>query len=193
MSHLKTLLFVVGLLALVHAGVFFLERNSVDSLLRDNIAKAVTLLDEQNLELVAGSYDLYILPIRRRRSEGDLERMLRKWDHHDGPVYYWLSEKYDNLIYTMSARGLDDRQHLAHAYLEGYEPFITDNFMIPLYALAQRKRCLADPALVRVPTCAPAEKTEHQALSRRQRARDGEALVALALTQETTREPERNR
>ena len=144
MSHLKTLLFVVGLLALVHAGVFVLERNSPDSLLRDNIANAVTLLDKQDLELDPGSHDLYILPIRKRRSARQLERMLRKWDHHDGPVYYWLSEKHDNLVYTMSARGIDDRQHLAHAYLEGYEPFITDNFMIPLYALAQRKRYQLD-------------------------------------------------
>ena len=73
MPHLKTLLFVVGLLALVHAGVFVFGRSSVDTLLRDNIANAVTLLDEQDLELDSGSYDLYILPVRKRRGADQLD------------------------------------------------------------------------------------------------------------------------
>ena len=139
MPLLRRSLFYLSVLAIFVVGRYFDGRQSFDPVIRGSMAHAVTALDQEALGLDPGRFDLFILPIRKRRSESQLNRMLRKWDHHDGPVYYWLSEKYDNLIYTMSALGIDGRQHLAHAYLEGYEPFVTDNVMIPLYALAQRK------------------------------------------------------
>ena len=114
-----------------------------DADLQRGAERAESLLEDADLDMAQGQYGLDILQTRESLSRNEVARMLRKWNHHAGPVYYWLSRP-DRDIYAMSALGVDGEHHLASAYLEGFQPFATDNPMIPLYVLAQRKRYQLD-------------------------------------------------
>ncbi len=114
-----------------------------DADLQHRVERAESLLEDADLDMDPGRYGLDILQTRQSLSRKQVARMLRKWNHHAGPVYYWLSRP-DRDIYAMSALGVDGEHHLASAYLEGFQPFETDNPMIPLYVLAQRKRYQLD-------------------------------------------------
>lgn len=98
-------------------------------------------LDGQDLSLKVPDYQLHILPINFYRSRKDVEAMLRSTGDTSNNYLY----RHDSIgTYTMSAQGLDKRQHLVNSYLEGFAPFPVENVTTPLYILAQRKRYLLD-------------------------------------------------
>lgn len=84
---------------------------------------------------------LYLLERKLNLDEAFIERLLRRNDAKDADVIYGGREFGE---YTMSAPGTDRRQHLVHSYLEGYQPFAADNFMLPMYVMARRKSYLRD-------------------------------------------------
>ena len=110
-------------------------RSEFDQKVEDSAAA----LEQQDLTLKTGRYSVDILPLSISRGDAEINKMLRARDSYNYPIYYWYKRGNEEMIYTMSASGVDGRQKLAHVYLEGYEPFQVDNVMIPLLVLSQRK------------------------------------------------------
>ncbi|MDH3633921.1 MAG: hypothetical protein OES20_04370 [Gammaproteobacteria bacterium] len=103
------------------------------------IEDSATALAQQDLSLETGRYSIDILPLSISRGDSEMNKLLRDSDQYDYPITYWYFHDNKQLIYTMSASGVDGKQKLANVYLEGYEPFPVDNVMIPLLVLSQRK------------------------------------------------------
>ncbi len=114
-----------------------------DADLQRGAEQAERLLEDADLDMHQGQYGLDILQTGTSLSPVEVAQMMRKWNQHAGPVHYWLSRP-DRDMYAMSALGVDGEHHLASAFLEGFQPFETDNPMVPLYVLSQRKRYQLD-------------------------------------------------
>ena len=83
---------------------------------------------------------LFLFDPRFQMDEAAVNAMLRRRDGDNGDFLYGAEGK----TYTMSAPGIDERQHLVNAYLVGYQPFETRNVMLPMYILSRRKSYVLD-------------------------------------------------
>jgi len=62
--------------------------------------------------------------------------MQRKVNHdHAGTLLWGLGQ---DLPVTVTAIGVDRRHHFANAYLEGFQPFQTEQLWVPLYTIANK-------------------------------------------------------
>lgn len=84
--------------------------------------------DDLNLEILASPHSY--------RDSRQIEKMLRSTGDQSGLYSFYDRTK---VPYTMSAQGIDSRQHLVNIFLEGYEPFRVDNLALPLYVISRHK------------------------------------------------------
>ncbi len=98
-------------------------------------------LAQQDLSLNEQGQQLHIIELNHTRSELQIYRMLRGTGDRSGN---YIFQHQLAGTYTMSAQGVDKKQHLVNSYLEGFQPFPTENVATPLYVLAQRKQYLLD-------------------------------------------------
>ena len=127
------------MLALVVGGKYLEHLNQPSPVFQTEIDDSLAELVGQDLDLPSNKFRLDIPPAQMNRSGAEVSAMLKGWDDKSHPVIYWLNWEPENLVYTMSASGVDNKQHLVNSYLEGYAPFEVENVMTPLYILAQRK------------------------------------------------------
>jgi len=129
-------LFVIACAILIVLNALQRKREE-ESQLRQMIDSSLQALAGENLSLDDSGLSLEILPTGRDRLDArQIERMLRATG--DKSASYAFNDR-NGTPYTMSAQGVDSRQHLVNTFLEGYEPFRVDNLALPLYAIARRK------------------------------------------------------
>jgi len=141
MKLLKELLVFIGVTLFFIFAKSFDESGGLNTELRQASEASWQQLDAQELALPETGFGLHILQADVYRSARQINIMLRRTGDVSGNFLYSQSQVG---TYTMSAQGLDRRQHLVNTYLEGYQPFPVENVMTPLYVLAQRKRYLLD-------------------------------------------------
>ena len=107
------------------------KRQEIDRKIDTSVAKERN--EYQSSKRFGGNVFLY--KSRRRFTETMVHSMARSksQDH----ISIWTVGGDENAFAT--APGVDRIHHFVNAYLEGYEPFKTDNIMIPLYTLARQK------------------------------------------------------
>ena len=82
-----------------------------------------------------------LLPDGHYLSHEQIDGLLRSTGDRPGTFTY---RRKPQGIYTVSAQGLDGRQHISNQYLQGYAPFTVSNVMLPMYVIAQRKSYMFD-------------------------------------------------
>ena len=106
----------------------------MDPILRQQIDQALQLRSETSPKLGG-----YVQPLEfadnsldGRFYEADMQRRI---DHHAGMFLWDLGQ---NLPVTATAVGVDRQHHFVNAYLEGFQPFRTEQLWVPLYTIAHK-------------------------------------------------------
>jgi len=130
---------VCGLLIVL---VALQRKHAEESKLQRMIDASMQALYVDDLFLTDDDLNLEILATPRAyRTSRQIEQMLRSTGDQSGLYSFYDSTK---VPYTLSAQGIDSRQHLVNIFLEGYEPFRVDNLALPLYVIARRKTYQVD-------------------------------------------------
>lgn len=110
-------------------------QQDMDPVLRQEIDQALQLRGElsprlggyvQPLEFADNSLD-------GRFYEADMQRSIVH--HYDGTLLWDLGQ---DLPMTVTAVGVDRQHHFVNAYLEGFQPFRTEQLWVPLYTIAHK-------------------------------------------------------
>lgn len=96
---------------------------------------------QQDQPVAEQGYDLKIIPVNHWVSDHRIRSLLATIRDNRGAV---MLESERTGPYNLAAPGTDDVFRLGHSYLEGYAPFATNNIMVPMMTLAQRKQYMLD-------------------------------------------------
>jgi hypothetical protein len=110
-------------------------QQELDPILQQNIDRALQLRGEASPAMGG-----YVQPLTftdnslvGRFYEADMQRSITY--HYAGTLLWNLGQ---DLPMTVTAKGVDRQHHFVNAYLEGFQPFRTEQLWVPLYTIAHK-------------------------------------------------------
>lgn len=110
-------------------------RPEMDPILRQEIDQSLQLRGE-----ISPNFGGYVQPLKF--ADGSLvgrfyeSEMQSNVDHHHAGTLLW--DLGQELPVTLTAIGVDRQHHFVNAYLDGFQPFRTEQLWVPLYTIAHK-------------------------------------------------------
>lgn len=133
---LHTLVVIIVAITILNGTITQIKTQKRDASLHNKIDLALNKLDFDSTSLkTKGNYVTV-----QEANASITEATIQGWASTNNTQSSTLWSIGPYLNFTSTAPGVDYKHHIVNAYLEGYQPFKTENIWVPLYTLARHKK-----------------------------------------------------